>query len=210
MESNQPNEPKPVQWRTLKLFIIACGFVALVTVLFPIVFFRQRHDPHESCISNLKQITLANIMYSSDYDDCLPQNFSFDGPESASKFVTTIFPYLKNKPTYICPEDKDFSQTSQEGIPGLMSYVHCLTLRGVIPEYSTGKRRLNLSDIENPSQTPLMRDRIVGFGQYKSTKHESQSDGKSHFLSVHGGRFSLSFADGHTKSPEPIDEFKEL
>ena len=46
MESNQPNEPKPVQWRTLKLFIIACGFVALVTVLFPILFFRQGHDHH--------------------------------------------------------------------------------------------------------------------------------------------------------------------
>jgi len=84
-------------------------------MLFP-VFARAREKARETnCMSNLKQIGVALVMYASDYEDYLPLANEYpaspppadgyhQGPPS---IVDILFPYCKNTQIFRCPSDKD-------------------------------------------------------------------------------------------------------
>jgi prepilin-type processing-associated H-X9-DG protein len=187
--------------RIVQIILIGFGMLAVAAVIYPI-FANARGGSKKSCISNLKQIDLGNIMYGSDNNDNLPPYFTFEGNENANKLTTVLKPYLKNEMVYLCPQDAVTHSEYQEGILGKMSYVHCLSLKGAIPEFSNGKRQLSLK-IPNVAEIPLFRDPIRGFGI------ENKS-GPSGFLSPHGSAFIVAYLDGHVKARKQIDEFKEL
>lgn len=91
---NKPNNN--VLWIVLAVLAVAgCACVAvLAAVLFP-VFSQARFAAQRSiAVSNLKQSSLAVIMYSSDWDDRLPPGMSW---------VDATFPYAKNDQIYRSP-----------------------------------------------------------------------------------------------------------
>jgi len=56
----------------IELLVVIAIIAILAAILFP-VFARAREAARKAtCISNVKQITLACIMYAQDYDECLP------------------------------------------------------------------------------------------------------------------------------------------
>lgn len=183
----------------------ALVFVGVVAaVLYP-VFATARLTGHRPlCISHLKQLGTTTIIYSSDSDDLLPPYYSFDSAAEHMKFYDATMPYCKNSDTYLCPDEelnkpKNDYVRSIEGIAGKFSYVHCLTLKGVIPKFSQRKRILSLVDIKYPEKVAYMRDPMRGFGSIK----ESNNPG---FLSQHGSAFNVMFLDSHVKATVPMDE----
>ncbi|MEI7987200.1 MAG: hypothetical protein WCI55_16375 [Armatimonadota bacterium] len=174
--------------------VLLCGLGALLIPVYP---GGGSGSPGSSCISNLKQLGLATAMYASDNNDAIPINYSFDGVESQTKYMEAIFPYTKNKQILLCPQEQrniiEMGTTpTEEGIPGTMDYVHCLSLRGVIPNFSENKRFLNLSKLSDQSKVPYLRDPIRGYG----TAKDNQDNG---FLSPHGGGFVTVYLDMHAK-----------
>lgn len=147
-------------------------------------------------MSNHKQIMTSLANYASDFDDYFPPYFSFDGTEKQKEFMTANRPYLKNDSTYVCPAEqfniyeKKPSPPSTEGSPGKLEYVHCLSLMGVIPGFSDGKRRLHYSTVPDTAKTPFLRDVIRGY-----TVKDTPS-----FTSSHGNTFAVSYIDGHVRS----------
>ena len=187
-------------WQILGTLVIL-GF--LVAVFFPVYTDGRPMSPKTGCLSNLKQISTAVAIYESDNDDLLPSDFTFDGAASQTKFMDAVYPYMKNKGLFLCPQQqKDIKEKSAtpsgEGIAGKMDYVHCLSLRGVIPEFSTGKRDLNMNKIPNPALVPYLRDCIRGYGKDKNTKVVG-------FLSPHGAGFVTAYLDTHVKYKTPVD-----
>ena len=85
--------------------LIGCGLGGpllllpiLAAILFP-VFAQSREKARQvSCLSNLKQQSLAVIMYSQDYDETLP-------PKNA-KWMDLAAANLKNEKTFHCPSLK--------------------------------------------------------------------------------------------------------
>ncbi len=149
------------------------------------------------CLSNVKQITTAAILYANDNDDCLPPHFTFDGQSEASWFVASTGPSLhKNGQSgsdylFVCPYDRhSFREgnpvAGELAIPGKMSYVHCNSLKRIIPDYDIGKRILNVTAVANPETTAYLRDPI-----------RSTENGVPH--SAHGtsSDFTFGFLDGH-------------
>lgn len=193
----QPDKPKKFQMLTFpQILLVVCIFAILAAILFP-VYTGNGHSPKTSCISNLKQLSLAVMIYTGDHDDSWPIDYSFDGPEKQTKFVDATLPYLKNKEIYLCPQEqrdiKDKGLTNGlEGISGTMDYVHCLSLRGLIPEFSTGKRVLVEKDVAEPAKTPYLRDPIRGYGTAKDNNVVG-------FLSPHGGGFVTAYFDSHVR-----------
>ncbi|NLO04745.1 MAG: prepilin-type N-terminal cleavage/methylation domain-containing protein, partial [candidate division WS1 bacterium] len=56
----------------IELLVVIAIIAILAAILFP-VFARAREKARQtSCLSNLKQISLAVIMYTQDYDDRMP------------------------------------------------------------------------------------------------------------------------------------------
>ncbi|MEA3402505.1 MAG: DUF1559 domain-containing protein [Armatimonadota bacterium] len=92
----------------------------LAAILFP-VFTRAREQARRaSCVSNLKQLALATLMYCQDYDDTFPACCIFPPgvpiledygypcgwtmpPYFSVPFKDTVTPYVKNEQIWLCP-----------------------------------------------------------------------------------------------------------
>jgi len=97
----------------IELLVVIAIIAILAAILFP-VFARAREKAREaSCISNLKQIGLAVIMYSTDYDDRLPLANEYpaapppaDGYHQGPPGIADVIePYTKNRQIFRCPSD---------------------------------------------------------------------------------------------------------
>ena len=188
----------------------AIGVIAVLAgVLYP-VYTDGDNGRKRMCLSRLKQLSLASINYSADSDDTYPPYFTFDGHDSAQRFVDVTESYSKTKDAFMCPQDTDSIQENQEGLLDKMTYVHSLALRGTIPDFPTGKRAFKQSDVKAPEAIAYVRDPIRGYGLPKAVNSQPPQDGKPHFFSPHGERFTVGYLDGHVRARTPIDEFMEL
>ena len=108
----------------IELLVVIAIIAILAAILFP-VFARAREKARQaSCISNLKQIGLAAIMYAQDYDQ---MNFWFRGRPNTTvrdelgnivtpqmmggrnynEVMKAVFqPYIKNGQVFYCPSDR--------------------------------------------------------------------------------------------------------
>jgi prepilin-type N-terminal cleavage/methylation domain-containing protein/prepilin-type processing-associated H-X9-DG protein len=94
----------------IELLVVIAIIAILAAILFP-VFSRAREKARQAvCMSNLKQIGTAVMMYVQDWDECYPLWGCQFGPivdpnawtRDPSPFVR-IFPYVKNVKVYDCP-----------------------------------------------------------------------------------------------------------
>ena len=99
----------------IELLVVIAIIAILASILFP-VFSRAREKAREAnCISNLKQIGAALMMYTSDYDDLLPLANEYPATSSPNAahhegppgIMDILMPYTKNTQIYRCPSDKD-------------------------------------------------------------------------------------------------------
>jgi len=82
----------------IELLVVIAIISILAGILFP-VFSRAREQARKSaCLSNLKQIGTAAMMYTQDYDERLPMaNFS------VGRWYTLLQPYAKSMQVFVCP-----------------------------------------------------------------------------------------------------------
>lgn len=87
-----------------ELLILIAVVAVFALLLFPI-FAKGREKARQSyCLSNLKQIILAELMYASDWDNRLPQYYRLDDSKGLSIFEE-LYPYVKYTSTFVCPSD---------------------------------------------------------------------------------------------------------
>lgn len=206
---------------------LGCLALALIPVaifLYP-VFAHSTSGHRSSCLSYVKQTGTACQIYAADVDDRFPLAYTFDFPSDwdklsddqkrerhpAKRFSDEIMPYLKNDQMLQCPIDAYESkihdlQPGREGFPGVMTYVHSLSLRGFIPDYAKGKRVIDLTQIDKPETVAYIRDPLRGYGKGK--------DGNMTFLSPHlepnQSSFSVGYLDSHAKSTTTLDPTNQL
>ena len=189
----------------LCLLGIGLMLCCLGSVFFPFPFGNQKESSKRAaCISNLKQISIAVQMYESDNNDAMPRYYTFDGPEAGTHFRETLKPYLKDQweSAFLCPSigyppKKENGGIDTEGILGTMSYVHCFAMKGVIPDFSTGKRELKLSTVADPAKTPYIRDPIRGYG-------------KEGLQGPHGEELTTGYLDGHVRVKKSVSPATDL
>lgn len=98
----------------IELLVVIAIIAILASILFP-VFSRAREKARQtSCLSNIKQLSLAANMYSGDYDEMLPTNvMDLNGSNSNNvgdmTWRSMILPYVKNTQIFMCPSDKNMS-----------------------------------------------------------------------------------------------------
>ncbi len=100
----------------IELLVVIAIIAILAAILFP-VFAKAREKARQSaCLSNVKQITLAMLMYAQDYDEIVPRCSQWvpGWPGYVYKWPQLIYPYTSNVQIMSCPS----SGTANYGYPG--------------------------------------------------------------------------------------------
>jgi prepilin-type N-terminal cleavage/methylation domain-containing protein/prepilin-type processing-associated H-X9-DG protein len=204
----------------IELLVVIAIIAILASILFP-VFARARENARRSsCQSNLKQIGLAVMQYSGDYDEKLPPtSFLKDWtPTYAEPWQSLVQPYVKSVQLFKCPSNASTRSINYvpSGQPAIAVSYLCngggnvgnegqwggKTPMPVVMPTGDGSYYRNaatgLSEIASPSQLIL-----VGEGADRADPwfYPQFSDMK---MQNHLGTANFLFADGHVKSMRPV------
>jgi prepilin-type N-terminal cleavage/methylation domain-containing protein/prepilin-type processing-associated H-X9-DG protein len=84
----------------IELLVVIAIISILAAILFP-VFARARENARKAvCMSNLKQIGLAAMMYVQDYDETYPMAYNYP---NGGFWFQLFAPYIKNTQVFVCP-----------------------------------------------------------------------------------------------------------
>ncbi|MDX1932765.1 MAG: DUF1559 domain-containing protein [Capsulimonadales bacterium] len=86
----------------IELLVVIAIFAILAAILFPVFAQAREKARQTSCLSNVKQVGLAHLMYIQDYDERLVTSWSFGFPGDFSFYTQ---PYMKNTKILFCPSN---------------------------------------------------------------------------------------------------------
>jgi len=104
----------------IELLVVIAIIAILAAILFP-VFARAREKAKQtSCLSNMKQMGVALMMYAQDYDErfmrCAgyrnPDIVLYDDPDVYAYWWQQLMPYMMNEQILSCPADTDSALTA--------------------------------------------------------------------------------------------------
>src|ERR1051326_1982805 len=92
----------------IELLVVIAIIAILAEILFP-VFAQPRDKARQAtCLSNMKQLGTAQLMYNQDWDETMPQAYHALADGSGDfPWYLIIQPYVKNTNIFRCPSDKN-------------------------------------------------------------------------------------------------------
>ncbi len=190
----------------------------LAAILFPVFSHVRENARRTVCVSNLKQLGLAWLMYADDYDEmaCPSYNAShfignandaWDFHLNSDGTWTTgmLGPYTKTGAIHGCP-DNPFPTTGDRPYNG---YAYNATYIGGdfgIPSGPATYPPCRLSQISLAAQTAVFADGANGDQPAQAGNFLRAPSEKSTYLASgdvdfrHGGTANVCYADGHVKS----------
>ena len=198
----------------VELLVVIAIIAILAAILFP-VFARARENARKaSCLSNLKQIGLAGLQYSQDYDErVMPVSLSGGGTKtfywwgSYDSATTTLNqkegllqPYMKSEQIQVCPsfENKLRAALGLTGYAYNQKYLHPF-----------GSSPVSLAAITTPAETVLMADSArISFLDNKTVEGNTYLSAPSETYPAFQGRHNemgaILWCDGHVKARKPV------
>lgn len=190
----------------IELLVVIAIIAILAALLFP-VFARAREKARQtSCLSNLKQLGTASVMYAQDYDEmylthCHRPDLS--GPVLAYWFEM-IQPYVGNEQILICPTHR--GAVGGHGLVASYGYICTgFTLDPASPNYTGLPHYGSLAQIEYPSRMIMIGEsskatcRVCPHYHVQDSEHLPPVHHYPADLSRHNGGANYMFFDGHAK-----------
>ncbi|WP_324199255.1 DUF1559 domain-containing protein [Chthonomonas sp.] len=156
----------------IELLVVIAIIAILAAILFP-VFAQAREKARSiSCLSNLKQIGLATMMYAQDYDEtffqlpwhrkpgdtgCPPNP---NAPCPTVWWSDLLMPYIKNQAIFSCPSNNDTLFSTWGYTPPKYRVTYGLDH----PYLDTGPH--TTSDLSNPSEVAFFSDDRYAWNWY--------------------------------------------
>lgn len=188
----------------IELLVVIAIIAILAAILFP-VFARAREKARQtSCLSNVKQLVLGELMYAQDYDEMFP--YFLTNPARGEPWWTCIQPYVKNEQIMKCP--------SSPGPAGSTLYWNKYYpyprygMNHYIQYNSSGAGTMAI--IKRPADTAILGDSCHGMGDAWRfawpeapggfpTRCSAAQTNQSESYTRHNGGTNLGMVDGHAK-----------
>lgn len=211
MNAFSPNSARRA-FTLIELLVVIAIIAILAAILFPVFAQAKEAAKKTQCLSNLKQIGLATVMYANDYDDTIyPFQYNLNDGDpgvrmwfgesrsSSSKWDFNngfVGPYMKNGQIVDCPTASGITKGASD-LPVAYSVNYHLFL-----DPSSGWLTTNFSSVEMPADTMLMADAVALFGPNLTRYNILWVNMGPYFLHArHGGESSnIAWLDGHAKS----------
>jgi prepilin-type N-terminal cleavage/methylation domain-containing protein/prepilin-type processing-associated H-X9-DG protein len=205
----------------IELLVVIAIIAILAAILFP-VFAQAREKAYQTqCLSNLKQISLGWLMYTTDYDDTvMPVQVgfyppgpivyywwgSYDGTDLKEE-EGLVYPYMRNNQIRSCPSFPN----ELRGYLGQTGYGYNYQYLSPIDWSGPAVYPVALSAVESPSETVTFADsaRINSWSGSApvvepNTYLEPPSSNFPTFAARHSETGNVAFADGHAKAMKPV------
>lgn len=203
----------------IELLVVIAIISILAAVLFP-VFARARENARRaSCQSNLRQMALATLMYTKDYDEYFPRTNIIDhsatppGGNWASAgywfWPQIIYPYHKNIDAMLCPS------IAVHGNPRFGNYG---VLRNVFPHTEANRSVMAInvpdrvimfidastyviqpSNVTSPGGSDSQPSYFPGTGSLLGIERDYGKYQRDYESGRHLGGANIAFVDGHVK-----------
>lgn len=141
----------------IELLVVIAIIAILAAILFPVFAKAREKARQSSCLSNVKQLSLAFMQYAQDYDESLPGMWQTNtAPGISVTWQNIVDAYIKNTQVLYCPSNKGgrgygmtYDTTSATTRRGVGSY---LTYNG------TFWGSASLGDIKRPAEIVMVAD----------------------------------------------------
>jgi prepilin-type N-terminal cleavage/methylation domain-containing protein/prepilin-type processing-associated H-X9-DG protein len=196
----------------IELLVVIAIIAILAAILFPVFAQARESARQSSCLSNMRQIGTATMMYVQDYDETypdqrLPNGKLQDGVYPAAlapkrpqgqNFYDEINPYIKAEKIWLCPSALPNPYPGPNKDPQLMSY-----------HYNGYFCGTSMGAVRNPANTLLFKESykyhwaqswlrpLEGYGG--SRKGDPIGAHCYYSGNLHKGGSIVLFADGHVK-----------
>ena len=199
----------------IELLVVIAIIAILAAILFPVFAKAKAKAVQNNCLANLKQLSLACLMYTSDNDDCwmytgvTPLPCNTINPVTSGTWAIQIYPYIKNNMIYQCGAGWTASEpnptyplcpTTYPSYIPLLDYNYNAALNGAPP--------VKNAQVVSPAQCISMHesDRILGPGndswgwgswQYVAQRMNQSPQQYGDCLIRHNMGCNYAFVDGH-------------
>ena len=209
----------------IELLVVIAIIAILAAILFP-VFARAREAARKtSCLSNLKQLGLAFLMYTQDYDEKWMWH-SWSIPSRTDPWWVTIQPYTKNAKILDCPsQDNNGSiHNVQIGSDGVTRHDEMRAAMGIQVGYGSNERTQRVSDasMTEPAGKALLADAQASLLPWQSRSSFAPCGGGECWRydirgsnacsgvngDRHNAKVNIVFMDGHAKTINPDNFIK--
>ena len=214
------NKPSRVHAFTLIELLVVIGVIAIIAaILFPVFAHARENARRTTCLSNVKEVDLANLMYAQDYDETLPTLTRVFGviPVITLDFPAVLQPYIKNTQIFYCPDNTQTGCYADRSLRcmgvgynwGPIQHVYKPGGGGgglLVELPQTGFDHVGVY-AGVPIATILAPADTFAFGDTQSDPFYTisadpccESSGSTNSALIHSGMFNISYVDGHAKS----------
>lgn len=192
----------------IELLVVVAIIAILAAILFPVFAQAREKARQASCLSNLKQLGTAAMMYVQDYDETYPGgpgvgSLYFPGPLGSwsnlpmtngsnvglTNVGSRLFPYVKNVQVYADPNDSDGDRFANGRWNSQYTRISYYWNNGLSQGYknsTTYTAPYAMAMIDKPAMVQMVQDNWQNY-------HSS------------GDRWNVAYADGHAKFSKYVD-----